>query len=347
MLQIDLTATEIKHLITHRVGNKLRDEGLTLSDEFSIVEDETGDYLLKYFLLPVKKDEVFRFSHPIRLELNDVFSLVTEVFADNRKFIEHSQGIAKLLYEQSMHPKIKEGELNVVYFSKAVLGDEVTDAIGIFKSETSVPFLKMEGKKGRFSINHEYGFDLKGLDKGCLIFNVNQGEGYDILLAESSGKGLDAQYWTDDFLKMVPKKDEFQQTHQFLNIARNFVTKGMEDATVSKVDKIELLNRSVEYFKTHDSFDKVDFEEKVFKSEEIINNFRNFDSAFREDKQIQIEDNFDISQNAVRKQARVFKRVVKLDKNFDILIHGNRELLEKGVEKDGRKFYKIYYENES
>lgn len=26
--------------------------------------------------------------------------------------------------------------------------------------------------------------------------------------------------------------------------------------------------------------------------------------------------------------------------------HGNKELIEQGVEKDGRKYYKIYYENE-
>ncbi|MBS1624358.1 MAG: nucleoid-associated protein [Bacteroidetes bacterium] len=347
MMQIDLTETQIKYLVTHRVGNKLRDEGFTLSDDFSLFEEETGGFLIKYFLLPVKKDEVFRFSHPIKLELNDVFSLVQDIFTDTGKFIEHSQGIAKLLYEQSMHPKIKEGELNVVYFSKAILGDEVVDAIGIFKSETTLPFLRMKEKRGKFSINHDFGFDLKGLDKGCLILNLNPKEGYDILLAEGVGKGLDAQYWSDDFLKMVPKKDEFQQTHQFLNIARNFVTKGMDDNTVSKVDKIELLNRSVEYFKNHNSFEKEEFEEAVFKSEDLINDFRNFDTAFREEKRIQIEDSFDISQNAVRKQAKVFKRVVKLDKNFDIHIHGNRDLLEKGVEKDGRKFYKIYYENES
>ena len=51
-------------------------------------------------------------------------------------------------------------------------------------------------------------------------------------------------------------------------------------------------------------------------------------------------------QQAVKKQARVFKSVLKLDKNFHIYIHGNRELIEQGVEKDGRKFYKLYFESE-
>ena len=55
---------------------------------------------------------------------------------------------------------------------------------------------------------------------------------------------------------------------------------------------------------------------------------------------------FDISNKAVKNQARVFKSILKLDKNFHIYIHGNKELIEKGTESDGRKYYKIYYDQE-
>ena len=60
----------------------------------------------------------------------------------------------------------------------------------------------------------------------------------------------------------------------------------------------------------------------------------------------QFNDIFAISPHAVKKQARVFKSVLKLDKNFHIYIHGDRSLIERGTEKDGRKFYKIYYREE-
>ena len=79
----------------------------------------------------------------------------------------------------------------------------------------------------------------------------------------------------------------------------------------------------------------------------MIKSFQNFDEIYREENEIELDDNFDISAQAVKKQARVFKSVLKLDKNFHIYIHGNRELIEQGVEKDGRKFYKIYFEEES
>lgn len=47
----------------------------------------------------------------------------------------------------------------------------------------------------------------------------------------------------------------------------------------------------------------------------------------------------------VKKQNRSFKSVIRLDKNFHIYIHGDRNLIEQGEDKKG-KFYKIYYENE-
>lgn len=120
-----------------------------------------------------------------------------------------------------------------------------------------------------------------------------------------------------------------------------------EEFDVSKADKIDLLNRSVEYFKSHDTFEKDNFVEEVFDNPEMIKSFKIFDEQYRENKNVDISDNFEISSQAVKKQSRVFKSVLKLDKNFHVYIHGNKNLIEKGVENDGRKYYKIYFEEET
>lgn len=162
-----------------------------------------------------------------------------------------------------------------------------------------------------------------------------------------SNKSAEAQYWKDEFLKVKPVANEFHQTNQFLGITKNFLTKQLsEEFDVTKADQIDLLNRSVEYFKTHEAFDQKQFEKEVFQDSEILNSFRNFDNNYRQENEIEINDNFEISLQAVKKQARVFKSVIKLDKNFHIYIHGNKDLIEQGVEKDGRKFYKIYFQQE-
>jgi predicted transcriptional regulator len=36
-----------------------------------------------------------------------------------------------------------------------------------------------------------------------------------------------------------------------------------------------------------------------------------------------------------------------IDKNFHIYVHGNRNLIEQGIDETGRKFYKIYYQEEN
>ncbi len=348
MITIDFTQTDLHNLITHHVGNKLRDENIKLTDEPSAYSNETKDFLLRYFLLPLKEDEFYRFTHPIKLAMNDVYAIIKKAFKEPIEFITHSKDLAKLLYENSMHPKILGGELNIAYFTNIILGNEIVDAIGIYKSETDIPFLKMNLGRTKYVINHEFGFEIKGVDKGCIIFNSNKSTGFKVLIIDNSNKSEEARYWKDDFLNLKPIATDFHQTSQFLGIAKNFVTKQLDVMfEVSKTDKIEMLNRSVEYFQTHESFDKKEFEQGVFQDSDIRKSFRNFDITYRQENEIEITDNFDISPKAVKKYSRVFKSVLKLDKNFHIYIHGNSDMIEQGVDKNGRKYYKFYYDKES
>ena len=62
--------------------------------------------------------------------------------------------------------------------------------------------------------------------------------------------------------------------------------------------------------------------------------------------ELQLENSFDVNQTAVKKQGRAFKSVIKLDKNFHIYIHGNRNLVEQGEDEHG-KYYKLYFQEES
>ena len=350
MSAFDFTEIEFHKIITHHIGNKLRDEGYLLSSDISAIDGATTEILLKYFILPLKQEELFTFTHPVNIEMNEIYALASDLFARHElAFIETSQSIAKLLYENSQHPKIKEGEFNVVYFRNVCYNGTYTDAIGLFKSETSVPFLKMNGKDNHYFINHDYGFDVKGIDKGCLILNANQDNGYIVLILDNANKFGETRYWKDAFLNVKPLSDDYFQTNEFLTITKQFVSKELlkDEYNIDKADQIDLLNRSVDYFKSHDTFDRLDFENTIFQNYEVIESFRRFDDVYRENKQIELNNQFDISAKAVKKQARAFKSVLKLDKNFHIYIHGDRNMIEQGIDNDGRKFYKIYYQEEN
>jgi len=75
--------------------------------------------------------------------------------------------------------------------------------------------------------------------------------------------------------------------------------------------------------------------------------FMQYKTDYEQRYETPIEDEFAISNAAVKKQARIYKSVLKLDRNFHIYIHGSSELIEKGVDEDGRKYYKIYYQEET
>jgi hypothetical protein len=191
------------------------------------------------------------------------------------------------------------------------------------------------------------GINLDKLDKGAIIFNQEAGDGYRVCILDRNNKNTEAEFWKDLFLNITPCNDEYQQTKQYMSLAKTFVTtQYVDDFEVEKTEQIEMLQKSVEYFKTHDNFDKREFEEEVLQYPEVIKSFQNFNHQFQEDNEIVLEDSFEISTPAVKKQQSIFKSIIKLDKNFHIYVHGNRELIEKGVEPDGRKFYKIYYKEE-
>lgn len=49
---VDISSARIIKLIVHRIGNKLRDEGFTLSDQEAVRTPTLDDLLLKSYLAP-------------------------------------------------------------------------------------------------------------------------------------------------------------------------------------------------------------------------------------------------------------------------------------------------------
>ncbi|HRH63611.1 MAG TPA: nucleoid-associated protein [Bacteroidia bacterium] len=345
---LDFTNTQITRITAHRIGNKANDEKLLLSNELLSVEDkQLKEVLFSFFLSPFQSPEFYNFTFSNQdFTLNPLFTFSSKLFEQKNNFHKLSCDIAHHLYEVSTHPQIKAGDLFVVFFRNLSVNGHVLNAIGLFKSENKQAFLKLDSDN--FELNLEEGINCEKLDKGCLIFDDEANKGYRLCIVDKANKSLEAHYWRDNFLQIRPCKDEYHQTKDFLSLAKTYVTAGLTaDFEVNKTEQIELLNRSMEYFKTHESFNKGEFEREVFQDTAVIKSFRSFDKMYREDNDIEFPDNFEISDKAVKKQSRVFKSVLKLDKNFHIYIHGNKELIEQGVEKDGRKFYKIYYTEEN
>ena len=346
-MDLDFSNVSIDKLVTHYVGNKGKDEPVRLSEIETDIKDDTLDMVVKYFFSGFNFDEHYQFSHPVELKMNEMYQVVQKMFGSSRNFMENTQAIANLLYQYSQHPKIKSGELNVAVISNLISGSKKVNAIGIYKSESPLPFLKMQSSRKQYSIKHDTGYDIDRVDKACLIINTDEETGYQVLLADTNGRKEEAQYWKDEFLQVKPVGDSYHFTNNILSVAKNFITSELPKYEVDKTTQVDYLNKSVAYFKDNDTFNIGNFQEQVFNDSDTIEKFQQFGATFTSVNNMEIADSFHISPQAVKKQQRIFKSVLKLDKNFHVYIHGNTDLIEKGFDEHrGKHFYKIYFEEE-
>ena len=338
--------SSLKHVTLHIIGNKSTDDGLCLSESKLVINDKIKGLLVNYFLSPFTSEEYFQLYHDSGIEYNVVYGAASQIFDNPSTLYEQSVNLAKHLYDQSTHPKIKGGEFYTVYFKDCIVDGDTVDAVGLFKSENKDTFLKVLREGGNFNLESEQGINTKKLDKGCLIFNKERENGYVVAVVDNTNRGIEAQYWMDDFLHVRQRKDGYANTQNAMALAKNFVTKALpEQFEVSKADQIDLLNRSLEFFKEKDTFDMEEFANEVIEQPKVIESFRDFKRNYESENDIVIDDNFSISDYAFKKQQRSYKRVINLDKKIQIIINGNRSQVEQGEDERG-KYYKVYYKEE-
>lgn len=341
---------EIKTLTLHRVGNKLKEEGIIYSDSFIDISQQVRTQLNKYFSTSIKANEYYHLYHEHKLSLNEIYTYAFEMFQEKKLLLDESKKIADFLYRKSEHPQIKSGDLFVVYFTNCIIGDQEVDAIGIFKAESNDTFIKVSQTATGFSIDTESGFSINKLEKGCIIYNTEENNGYILSIIDSSNKvGLEARYWKDDFLYVKEVKDSSYHTNTMIDLCKKFTTEYLAEKIQStNVDQIDLLNKTINYFKDASIFNIEEFESKVLKDKETEKHFKKYIQLYEEEKQTPIKESFEIAPSVVKKQNRLIKSTIKLDDNFKIMIDGNRNLLKKGYDEEtGMSYYILYFKEES
>ena len=276
---------KIKNIALHSVGNKLNEENIRLTKAPLQINNDISDVLLHYFLVHFKSQEYYHLSHETDLSLNEVYNYVSEIFTNPETLLEQSVNLAKHLYEQSVHPKIKSGEFYTVYFKDCIIDDETVDAVGLFKSENKDTFLKVYPAGEGFEIESEKGININKLDKGCLIFNTEKENGYVVAVVDNTNKGVEAQYWIDDFLHVRQRKDEYYNTQNILSLAKHFIKDELpQQFEISRADQVDLLNRSVKFFKENDNFNIEEFTNEVIEQPEVMERFNQYKSEYAKEQ---------------------------------------------------------------
>lgn len=369
---INLFNTEIEALSLHRVGNKSRKETMILSDNPYNLDDEIRLMLKEFFFKPFreKEESYFHFAHEVDLEYNELYNLCKQAFdlkkipdssiewkpSPGRKFTFHeiSKQITAHLFEQSNHPHIKNGEVYVTYLTNVIIDNRVVDAIGIFKSEILSDFLDI--KEVSTSGVHQLGIELKNgialdkLDKGCIIFNYREEEGYKILSVDSNK--YDARYWLEHFLSVDSFHDEVFQTKQYLKLCNDFSKKVVQPAE-DAMEKVAFGTASLNYFAKNDEFEEEKFIKEVvakMENDDMVENFKQF--RLDNDSKYSLEDvtSFPISNIAVNEMRSKFKNLIKLDTGVEIKLNFINpetmdQIVEKGWDEERQMYYYLIYYN--
>ena len=306
---IVISDAKLLSLATHFIGNKASGEQLSVSKELvSLDDEETKAVLIQYFLSAFQNAEGYNFWHPSDLALNEIKHYADLLFEVPDDILRHSISIARHLFDATDLPNIKSGELHIAYLKDITVDQYMVDAIGIYKSESKDTFLKIREEGKSFSIETDQGVNPNKLDKACLILNINQEEGYRVMVIDKTNKGGEAQFWKDNFLKVRAAADEFHATTDYLSMYKDFVVEQIpSEFEVTRVEQIDLLNKSVSYFKKNDQFSREQFEGEVLQIPEVIDAFRKYEKQYTEDRELSFDDEFGIDGTAVKKQSRVFK----------------------------------------
>ena len=351
---IIFTEAKLSRLALHRVGNKSRQEGIFPSKKLLQLKDEQlkAD-LQKFFLSHFKTDIFYHFGHSSELSMNEVYNYCSRIFqeTDNTEiFYDESVNMLRHLYECSDHNKINDGELYVAHFEDIVLNDELVDAIGIFKVETHDKFLKLRlDDENDWELYFEEGTNIENLDKGCLVFNTAAEEGFRIVSVDM--KGGDAKYWRDDFLMLTQIHDDNFYTKTYLNLCKQFGKTQFDGE--EKQDQVTFLNKSIEYFNSHDAFDFDELATDLFDEDrERIETFREYKNNYQEKGgMLPEEETFFIAAPLVKKAEKSFRKIIQLDSSVEIKINSSTVhedgTVERGYDAEkGMHYYKIYFNDE-
>lgn len=348
---MNLSGAKIKYMITHEIGNKLRDEKVFFSSNVQTIDEDLEKTLLNYFLKSfVANQETLSFYHNSNLNLNEVYSYSKDLFIKNSEnlFIENSQNIAKHLYEYTLHPKIIKGELIVVQIEDIVFNDEMINLLGIFKSENKDSFLKIIRSKDFINLKNDKGINLTKIEKGCLILNVNSNNGFVVFNIDNNSQHT--EYWTNKFLNIKPINNNRHKTKEIMKICKSFADEVLSKKYETDVE-FTFKNEYINYFEDTKSFDFDSFNAMIFKNEDVRKDFYEYKELNKSSFEFDFNDKFDVSLDDVKKEKKKIKNIIKLDTKLELKILLDKENGTKNIEKGfdterGMSYYKIYFNEE-
>lgn len=341
-MKINFIDTTLRHLMIHGIGNKCLDEPLVLSNQEVKMNETTANKLLDNLLKKIPYEASYHYSHDIDLSYNEMFAFSQKVFTNNDTLVDMSKNIAKHLFNQGVTKNVQAGIVYIAYLQGVLVDNKEVDAMGVFKSEKTDTFLKVNYEDGIYRLSSEKGMGC--IDHGCLIINTESENGYLISLLNTRKKS-DVKYWNEDFLGVKLRNDDYNRTNQIIELCGSFIT---SNEAIAKKDKAGMIDQVLSAMTIGDTtFEKIAdtvFKDKTVKEQFL--DFRNQKSSFADEN---LNEHFSPTSENIEKQLKKYRNKSKLilDDDFEVLIkNGDGNIVRGYDEEKGLSYYKLYFRDE-
>lgn len=332
---LDVSESKLVKYIVHHVS-----DSLTLGNEvFPQPETMLEAAFTQLAFHKIDVEQPYEFFHETNIELNEMYTYVKTIFDQENSFLEQSKNIATHLHSASQHPNIKSGELFIGLFDNCIVANETKRVVAIVKIEDKELFLDVKNEENQMVVQGIDGINVKKLNNMAII--IDMGQDVPPLVFIKTKKKEDVVYWQERFLKIKVSDEHYYKTNLALTEVKKFILK---EESFSNTEKLGLLNKTLDYFRNEEQFHVDDYIESVFTKVEteqkdvIVNTVKQYETI--------------ISDSAIAKAEKGFKRKIKLDSNIEIQVNIQNidevdELIEIGYdETTNRKFYKVYFNEE-
>ena len=333
---LEVNESKLSQFVVHYV-----DDTIVFSEE----QKKLNDLILEAALTElafykVDMEQQFDFFHETNINLNEVYTYAQAIFADKTQFFAQSKHIATHLQASSQHPNIKPGELFIGLFENCLWRNEMRTVLAIAKIEDREMFLNVQNSENTMMVQGVDGINVKKSNNVAIIVDQGDEEAPAVFLKTRRKK--DVVYWQERFLKLRATDESFYKTNLALTQCKKYILK-QED--FSNTDKLHYLNKTLEFFREQDSFELAPYIDNVFDGVEDVQKDILMQSVGAYETEI--------SNSAIAKAEKTYKRKIKLDENVEIQVNIRDidqldKVIEVGYDKEtNRKFYKIYFDEEN
>jgi hypothetical protein len=302
---------------------------------FSEADDWYAAVFNSYFLSSLKKDDQGSFQQESAV-FSSLKPLLDEFFDDGSLSRLHRQLCENWL---GLGEDLGAGTWFSVSWKDFHYEDISGRAVGFFYATEEEVFLHLGGGEPQVRT----GLPLKKPVFACLIFRNDSGEYR--LWQQSPQQSL----WASELFPFQAGLDDAFHSREFFRLCKSF----SEDVLVkeqkkSREDQVGFLSDSLSYTKENQEVSFGNFRQEVLKEPSLIDAFDEYKTAYEDRRQWNPPDKFAVSEQVQNQAGKFIRSVIKLDKNFHIYVHGNKERLEKGFDASKKlNYYTLWFDSET